>query len=98
LINGQEKTISATGNGPLDAFCSSLKAEVTGDFRLRNYHEHALNGGSSARDAAYIEIKYPDGVVKWGVGIDTDIIIASVKAVLSSLNWAHKYLTPETLQ
>jgi len=85
-INGQEKTISATGNGPLDAFCSSLKAEVTGDFRLRNYHEHALNGGSSARAAAYIEIKYPDGAVKWGVGIDTDIIIASVKAVLSSLN------------
>jgi len=89
LVNGQEKTISAKGNGPLDAFCSSLKAEITGDFRLRNYHEHALNGGSSARAAAYIEIKYPDGTIKWGVGIDTDIIIASVKAVLSSLNRAN---------
>ncbi len=86
LVNGEEKTISATGNGPLDAFCTALKTEITGDFRLRNYHEHALNGGSSARAAAYIEIEYPDGDVKWGVAVDTDIIIASVKAVLSSLN------------
>jgi len=86
LINGEEKTIAASGNGPLDAFCSALKADVTGDFRLRNYHEHALNSGSSAKAAAYIEIEYPDGTVKWGVAVDTDIIIASVKAVLSSLN------------
>ena len=89
LINGEEKTIAATGNGPLDAFCTALKSNVTGPFRLRNYHEHALSGGSSSRAAAYIEIEYPDGAVKWGVAIDTDIIIASVKAVLSSLNRAH---------
>jgi len=89
LVNGEEKAISASGNGPLDAFCSALKAEITGDFRLCNYHEHALDGGSSAKAAAYIEIEYPDGVVKWGVAVDTDIIIASVKAVLSSLNRAH---------
>lgn len=86
LINGEEKSITASGNGPLDAFCSALKAEVSGDFRLRNYHEHALNSGSSAKAAAYIMIEYPDGAVYWGVGVDTDIIIASVKAVLSSLN------------
>jgi 2-isopropylmalate synthase len=90
LINGEEKTITASGNGPLDAFCSALKAEVTGDFRLRNYHEHALNSGSSAKAAAYIMIEYPDGSIKWGVAVDTDIIIASVKAVLSSLNRSGK--------
>ncbi len=88
LINGEEKTIAASGNGPLDAFCSALKADVTGDFRLRNYHEHALNSGSSSKAAAYIEIEHPDGTVTWGVAVDTDIIIASVKAVLSSLNRA----------
>lgn len=90
LVNGEEKTIAATGNGPLDAFCTALKAEVTGDFRLRRYHEHALDGGSSAKAAAYIEIEYPDGTVKWGVAVDTDIIIASVKAVLSSVDRAKK--------
>lgn len=85
-VAGREVSISDNGNGPLDAFCSSLKKQVTGDFKLLNYHEHSLNGGSGARAAAYIEIRLPDGTKRWGTGVDTDIIIASVKAVLSSLN------------
>ncbi len=91
LVNGSEKTILASGNGPLDAFCSALKQEVAGDFTLTRYHEHAMNGGSSAKAAAYIEIQMPSGAVSWGVGVDTDIIIASIKAVLSSLNRLEKY-------
>jgi 2-isopropylmalate synthase len=86
LVHGRETTISASGNGPLDAFCSALKQKITGDFTLTSYHEHALNGGSSAKAAAYIEIQAPDGSVCWGTGVDTDIIIASIKAVLSGLN------------
>ncbi|WP_136805318.1 2-isopropylmalate synthase [Desulfosediminicola flagellatus] len=85
-VNGEEKSIEATGNGPLDAFCSALKAHITGDFTLCSYHEHALNGGSSASAAAYIEIEKPEGTKTWGVGVDTDIIVASIKAVLSCLN------------
>lgn len=85
-VEGQEKSIESLGNGPLDAFCTALKKEVTGPFTLLSYHEHALNGGSSARAAAYIEIRTSEGLVSWGVGVDTDIIIASIKAVLSSLN------------
>lgn len=85
-VNGEIVHIKADGNGPLDAFCTALKANITGDFRLCSYHEHALNGGSSARAAAYIEIEKPEGVRTWGVGVDTDIIIASIKAVLSCLN------------
>lgn len=90
LVNGEETTVSASGNGPLDAFCSALKQKVTGDFTLTSYHEHALNGGSSAKAAAYIEIQGPSGSVSWGTGVDTDIIIASIKAVLSSLNRLEK--------
>ncbi len=86
LDHGREITITASGNGPLDAFCAALKKDVTGDFKLSSYDEHALNGGSSAKAAAYIEIENPDGSVAWGTGVDTDIIIASIKAVLSSLN------------
>ncbi|WP_136799777.1 2-isopropylmalate synthase [Desulfosediminicola ganghwensis] len=85
-MGDEVKTIHAIGNGPLDAFCSALKADITGDFKLCSYHEHALNGGSSARAAAYIEIEKPHGTKTWGVGVDTDIIIASIKAVLSALN------------
>jgi 2-isopropylmalate synthase len=86
LVNGEEMTVSASGNGPLDAFCSALKQKITGDFKLTSYHEHAMDGGSSANAAAYIEIMAPSGLVSWGTGVDTDIIIASIKAVLSSLN------------
>jgi 2-isopropylmalate synthase len=86
LVGGVETIISSSGNGPLDAFCSALKQKITGDFTLTSYHEHALNGGSSANAAAYIEIEDASGYVSWGTGVDTDIIIASIKAVLSSLN------------
>jgi 2-isopropylmalate synthase len=86
IVNGQLHHISAVGNGPLDAFCAALKNSIGSDFKLAQYHEHALNGGSSARAAAYILLERYDGMAKWGVGVDTDIIIASIKAVLSSLN------------
>jgi 2-isopropylmalate synthase len=88
LVNGEAKEISAQGNGPLDAFCSALKGVVPAEFALCNYDEHALNSGSSAKAVAYIEIEYQDEKKFWGAGIDTDIIIASIKAVLSSLNRA----------
>jgi len=85
-IGEEVKTITSQGNGPLDAFCSALKNDITGEFTLCSYHEHALNSGSASRAAAYIEIEMPEGVKNWGVGVDTDIIVASIKAVLSALN------------
>ena len=85
-VNNEKKSITAKGNGPLDAFCSALKKDICQDFKLNRYHEHALSESSSSKAVAYIETIRDDGTVKWGVGIDTDIIIASIKAVLSSLN------------
>jgi 2-isopropylmalate synthase len=86
IVHGEKKTIKATGNGPLDAFCNAIKATVTGPFTLRRYHEHALDSGSSSKAVTYIEIEHLDGTKFWGAGIDTDIIVSSIKAVLSSLN------------
>lgn len=87
-VDGEEREIRASGNGPLDAFSNALKAQITGDWTLCSYHEHAINTGSHAKAIAYIEIERTDGTRYWGAGIDTDIIIASVKALLSSLNRA----------
>ncbi|MBT8329389.1 MAG: 2-isopropylmalate synthase [Desulfofustis sp.] len=87
-VEGEERQIGSSGNGPLDAFSNALKAQITGDWTLCSYHEHAINTGSHAKAIAYIEIKRTDGKRYWGAGIDTDIIIASVKALLSSLNRA----------
>jgi 2-isopropylmalate synthase len=85
-VEGVEREIRASGNGPLDAFSTALKAQITGNWTLRSYHEHAINTGSHAKAIAYIEIERADGRRYWGAGIDTDIIIASVKALLSGLN------------
>ena len=85
-VRGEKKTISGNGNGPLDAFCTAVKQEITGAFTLKRYHEHALGVRSNSKAVAYIQITMDNGITKWGVGTDTDIIVASIKAVLSSLN------------
>ena len=85
-VEGSERTISADGNGPLDAFCVALRNQLTGEFFLRQYHEHALTKSSSSKAVAFIQVEMPDGGKKWGVGMDTDIIVASIKGVLSALN------------
>ncbi len=85
-VNGKEISLKAEGNGPLDAFCAALKEDTTEKFTLSSYHEHALSKGSGSVAVAYIQITMPDGEKRWGVAMDTDIIIASIKAVLSALN------------
>lgn len=85
-VEGVDTTIAADGNGPLDAFCAALRNQLVGDFSLCQYHEHALTKSSSSKAVAFIQIEMPDGRKKWGVGMDTDIIVASIKGVLSALN------------
>ncbi|WP_448872906.1 2-isopropylmalate synthase [Desulfobulbus propionicus] len=86
LVKGEEKNIHAGGNGPLDAFCTALREELGLRFVLRAYHEHALTQGSSAKAVSYIEILDQDDESWWGAGVDTDILVASIKSLLSALN------------
>ncbi|PIE57590.1 MAG: 2-isopropylmalate synthase [Desulfobulbus propionicus] len=86
VVHGEEKTIRAVGNGPLDAFCTALRDMAGLVFTLHAYHEHALGKGSSSKAATYIEIHDKDEEGWWGAGVDTDIIISSIKALLSALN------------
>jgi 2-isopropylmalate synthase len=53
--------------------------------RVLDYHEHALTAGGDAQAAAYVECEV-DGVVRWGVGVDANIVTASLKAVASAVN------------
>jgi 2-isopropylmalate synthase len=57
-------------------------------FEVAYYKEHALGSGSEASAIAYIQIKFSDGRTKWGAGVDTNIELASIKAVLSAVNRA----------
>jgi 2-isopropylmalate synthase len=86
-IGDRELQLQESGNGPLDAFCAALRRDAGLDFALTSYHEHALTEGSSAKAVTYIEVLGSDhGEAWWGAGIDTDIIISSIKALLSAIN------------
>lgn len=83
-----EETIEGEGNGPVSAFVDSL-VRFGVHVRVLDYFEHAMSVGGDARAAAYVECEVGDGdevQVLWGVGIDSDISKASLKAVLSAVN------------
>ena len=83
---GEEKHLTASGNGPLDAFVTAL--ESTGlSVRILDYVEHALSEGRDAKAASYVGCEV-DGQVLWGVGIDPSITTSSFKAVISAINRA----------
>ncbi|ACV77104.1 2-isopropylmalate synthase [Nakamurella multipartita] len=84
VSNGEEVTASGAGNGPVAAFCQALTS-IGHDVRVLDYVEHALSAGGDARAAAYLECAI-DGQVVWGVGIDSSITTASLKAVVSAVN------------
>ena len=86
VVRGEERTVHAVGNGPLDAFCAALREGLGLRFALHAYHEHALTRGSGAKAVSYIEILDADEESWWGAGVDTDIIVASIKSLLSALN------------
>jgi 2-isopropylmalate synthase len=74
------------GNGPLAALVHGLGAAGGPRFEITAYSEHALGSGEEAAAIAYIQIKQSDGKTRWGAGVDTNIELASVRAVLSALN------------
>jgi 2-isopropylmalate synthase len=79
--------INGNGNGPLAALVDGIcKHTDVPHFEIANYSEHALSSGESAAAIAYIQIKRADGKTRWGAGVDTNIELASVHAVLSALN------------
>ena len=81
-----EIAVSGTGNGPISAFLSILKAQGV-ETRLLDYVEHTMSAGGDAQAASYIELDVA-GKTLWGVGIDSDIATSSLKAVISGVNRA----------
>jgi 2-isopropylmalate synthase len=81
-VDGVSRSFKGTGNGPIDAMVSALNQDI----RVMDYHEHALDQGANAAAVAYVEIRRGQGQALYGVGIDTDIGAASLRAVVSALN------------
>jgi 2-isopropylmalate synthase len=86
LRDGRPVEFSGEGNGPLAALVHGFSTLGVPRFEISNYSEHAMSSGEAATAIAYIQIKAVDGKSRWGAGVDTNIELASVKAVLSALN------------
>jgi 2-isopropylmalate synthase len=86
LRDGHAAEFSGEGNGPLAALVHGFSTVGVPKFEIANYSEHALSSGETAAAISYIQIKTADGKSRWGAGVDTNIELASVKAVLSALN------------
>nr|WP_239459914.1 2-isopropylmalate synthase [Nocardioides daejeonensis] len=100
-VDGEERELVGTGNGPINAFTNALSELVAaeqekgnpafenrGDVRVLDYAEHALSAGGDAIAAAYVECAVRDQIL-WGVGLDANIVTASLKAVISAINRAN---------
>jgi 2-isopropylmalate synthase len=85
-LDGAEQTIHGEGNGPIATFVHAL-GTVGIDVRVLDYAEHAIGAGEDARAAAYVEAAC-DGRVLWGVGVDSNILLSSLYAVVSAVNRA----------
>jgi hypothetical protein len=92
--DGRLKTVSGHGNGPVAGFVAGLRKETGIAFDLADYREHAIGSGATTAAAAYVELRFPGGGGYFGVGIDKNIVTASLKAVVSGLNRALKQGPP----
>jgi len=86
LRDGKAVEFKGEGNGPLAALVHGFTTAGVPRFEIANYSEHALSSGETAAAISYIQIKTADGKTRWGAGVDTNIELASVRAVLSALN------------
>ena len=84
--NSQEISFTAKGNGPVDAFVRGVQQHTGLDFSVDEYAEHAIGHSADAKAIAYILIKDSSGRESMGAGIDSNISLASIKAVLSAIN------------
>jgi 2-isopropylmalate synthase len=83
-VGGVTRALRGIGNGPIDAFVQALHSLGIAP-RILAYHEHAVAAGADARAAAYVEVEC-DGVARFGVARDANIVTASLRAIVSAID------------
>jgi 2-isopropylmalate synthase len=83
-FGGEKKKLIGKGNGPINAFIHSLRKVV--NVSVLDQSEHTLGEGSESSAIGYVLIQFSDGEKRWGAGVDTNIQLASIKAIVSALN------------
>lgn len=84
-IAGEKYFLEGEGTGPIDAFVQALSANVGRSVRVLNYAEHAIGEGANAKAIAYVELRVDDAQVCYGVGVDANIVSASLRAIISGV-------------
>jgi 2-isopropylmalate synthase len=92
MVRGEEASFKGEGNGPVDAFVDGM-SRAGAAIRVLDYSEHALSAGNDALAAAYVECEIA-GEIVWGVGIHANIVMASLRAVVSAANRADATTIP----
>lgn len=85
-LNGKSCEITGVGEGPLEAFSNGIREKTGWDFQILSFDQHALEKGSEARAVTFICIEKPNAPPHYGVGIDKNISLAAMKALVSALN------------
>jgi 2-isopropylmalate synthase len=88
ILDGHEQTVSGDGNGPVDAFVHALRETYGFDIHVLNYHEHAIGAGEDAAAVSYVQIRVGADRSLYGVGMDSNIVTATLLAVVSAVNRA----------
>ncbi len=83
--DGEEVVVTGEGGGSIEAFANALHDALGIECRVLDYNEHAIGSGTDARAACYVELKVGDREL-WGVGIHSDIVTSSLRAIVSGLN------------
>ena len=85
-LDSEEKAIEGVGNGPINSFVHALESIDLKDFKVSDYRSHAVQGGSDASAAAYVQVQHDDGRILWGAGVDSSIEMAGLKALVTAWN------------
>ena len=88
-FDGKTSKISGRGNGPISAFVDALEKEHHKNFTLLDYRQHSIGSGSKTNAAAYVQVKHDNGTIFYGCGIDPNIEIAGLRALVSAFNRAY---------
>ncbi len=86
-MGGRAFGVRGVGNGPIDAFVEGLQQATGQAIRVLDYHEHAIASGADARAVAYLELRVGERTL-FGVGMDSNIVSASLKAIVSGVQRA----------
>ena len=85
---GRQVKVQGSGSGPIDAFINGFNAATGRSVRVLDYHEHAVGEGANAQAVAYLELRVDDQQTLFGVGMDANIVTASLRAIVSGIERA----------